>query len=480
MLSGVFFGGCAGWRAVESPPSLPAPDTYLQLDSIAVSPQGLWWNEFGDETLDTLMIQAFESNFSFRQRLAQTEQVRQQYIAARASWFPLLSASGSFTESDYLGEGGFNISDLQSGKTPIFLPQTYSVSATAAWELDLFGKLHAGRQAAGADLTASREDLNAFALSLSSQLARSWYGVVALRAQKELLDRTIVTYQDNFNLVNRRYDRGVASSVDLYQAKQTLSGALSQRETVIINLSSAEHSLATLLGRYPDRENLPQAGELPEIPPPPPAGVPSELVQRRPDLRAAQARLVAADRRAAQAVANRFPSISLTGSLSGRGQDASSALDLDQMVWSAVTGLTVPIFEGGRRSANANAAEAAWKAQSAFYAQTVLNAFRDVEDALVRWRLQANVVRYLEEQVQAATMSANLAMERYLQGVTDYLPVTVQQGALFTAQRNLISARQGLIDAHIQLVLSTGGGWTEEMMQTTADFAGEQHEVSGE
>ncbi len=453
--------GCTGWRAARQPEPI-APDTYVRLvSSPGVFGDSLWWPALGDTALDAVMAEAFAQNLTLRQAVARLDQYRALYVVARSALLPTVSAAGTYSRSGDVG------SSEEAAPSPMITssPTTqYSAALSASYELDIWGRLTAGRAAAMADLHATEENLHALAATLAAQVARTYYQVAEQREQIDLLDRTISSYTDSHALVEARYQRGVARSLDVYQAETNLAGARARRAAAVAGLAAKEHALSVLLGRYPGsatdvKARLPE--ELPDIQP----GLPSELVTRRPDVKAAYWAMMAADRRSAEAAANRLPRFSLTGSVSGSSDELKDALDPDGMIWNAIANLLVPIFEGGRRRAQADAAEAGWEMAAAAYRQALLNAFREVEDGLILRQQQREYLRELEAQVRSAEASLRLATEQYLRGVSDYLPVVVAQATYFNAQSSRIAARRGLLDAHIGLVTALGGGWAAEVVE---------------
>lgn len=330
--------------------------------------------------------------------------------------------------------------------------------------MDLWGKLAAGRKAAYSDLLAGEEDVRATVLSLTSQVARLYYQVQAVRTQIDLLDKMEYSYQDYLDLTRERYRRGVANSQGVYQAESNLASVRSQKITMQAALGTMENTLSVLLGHYPDQSFSGKDLEIPDVLQDIPPGVPSELIQRRPDVRAAFHRMRAADYRWAQAVVNRYPSFSLTGSISGTGEDLENALDPDNILWNAMGNMLLPIFEGGRRQAQAKQAEAQYRELAVAYKSVLLNAFREVEDALLNGEKQHEYIEQLKRLVESRENTLRLATERYLQGVTDYLPVSIAQTASFQARSGLISAKQNMLDYRIQLVTALGGDWMDDVI----------------
>ncbi|MCB2211387.1 efflux transporter outer membrane subunit [bacterium] len=468
MLLLLLVAGCAGWRPVrdvelEQPPGefqseLPADLAGVETDR--------WWKAFDDPTLDALIDSAFHHNLTFAQMLARHQQARASLNIARGSWFPGVNGSASYQEQGYLeGEGTNPFAGGNYNPAAQFaIEELWNVGLTATYELDLWGKYHANRQGALATFRASEEDLRAYTLSLSALVSRAWYGAVTLRRQQQLIDSTLTTYSNNLKLIEERYMRGVATSSDLYQARTTLAGARADAETNSAQLASAEHALSILMADYPRTGwtdgNFTLPSEVPDVAP----ALPSELVQRRPDVRAEYQRLVAADRAAAEAVAGLFPSFSLTGQLSGRSVELQDALDPKSIVWSGIGSVSVPIFNGGKLWNASRAAEAGWKAQVAAYKMAVLTAFQEVEDALVNNARLEEALRHRQDQANAARASLRVATDNYLRGVTNYLPVTIAQSAYIGAERAMIQARYSLLDARISLATALGASWMDDVL----------------
>ncbi len=469
--------GCAGWRAARQP-EIAVPEAFRQPHVPgAVKGDRIWWTAFGDTTLDRLMEEALADNLTLAQALARLRQLAAARTMAQATWFPWITAQGTWTESGTVEEGkevsgGGVVPGVGSAMVATSAPR-FAVGLAASYELDLWGRLWSSRDAATADWHAGASDVDAVLLTLSAQVARTYFSLVELRLQDRLLKETVAAYEDSYALVSARYQQGLTASVDVYQAQTNLAAARAQRSQVAASLARAEHELSVLLGRYPRQEIVP-AGErgVPASPDSVPPGLPSDLIQRRPDVRAAYWRLLAADRRAAEAVAQRLPTFSLTASITGSDDELSDAFDPAHMIWKTVGNLVLPVFEAGRRKANAERAEAAWEGALAAYEQAVLTAFREVEDALVAGRRQRETVTHLEAQVRAARATLRVATDRYLQGVSDYLPVMVAQSAHLNAQRGLLSAQRALADARVALVTALGGGWmsarTRALAQETA------------
>jgi len=443
--------GCALHRPQRIEPPVAAPDSFLEdpgtaaaLDSV-----GCWWPAFGDSMLDSLMQAAFARNLYLEQAYARLEQSVALARTGRAARFPQVEAGGRASRDKQLAAwfGGTG--------------NTYSLSATAGFELDLWQKLKSRDRAAAIRAQASREDLSTLYLGISAQVADLYYLIVEQRAQLELTERTIASYREILEIVQRRYTEGIAPAIDIYQARQNLSMALAARPLYEAGLASAEHALSVLLGDYPHSGFAGELTALPEMPAAFPAGLPSELLLRRPDVKAAMLRAAAGDAEIGAALAERFPSINLLGSY-GSYRSIFGSRDISGTVWNLVASLAMPLFDGGRRRAETDRTRAAYREALAAYQQTVLEAFKEVEDALAANRTTEERIRRIEERVQSTSAMLRLAVENYSQGLTAYLPVLTAQSLDYETRSRLLSARRRLISDRISLARALGGNWMDE------------------
>ncbi|MBU0520055.1 efflux transporter outer membrane subunit [bacterium] len=451
--------GCAGWRPVREAELPPAPEQYLNASLTGDACDDAWWEVFADPALDSLMLEMFSRNLTLEQAVARLDQSRAGSVAARAGWFPAIMAQGSYVENGEVEDEASVVPNMALDQDP------FSGSLAASYEIDVWGKVAAGYAAAHAGYHASHEELRALTITMSAQLARSYYLVTELSHQLHLLNQTVTSYQNSFTLVLSRYNRGIVTSQDVYQSKTLLASAKAQRTLVDANLKTAQHGLSVLLVEYPRNDFIPYRPQIPTSLETIPVGVPSDLINRRPDVRAAYFRMISADRSAAEAVAARLPSFWVTGSLSQSGEEIKDLLNPEGMIWSVIGNVTAPLFQGGRLQANSARAEALFRESLSHYKATVLNAYYEVENALVRLESLSNYVNQLEVQVASAEASLRLTNQNYLRGITNYLNVVVAQTTYFNARNSLIAAQIDLVDAYISLSVAVGGGWTDEMIE---------------
>lgn len=442
--------GCTVHRSGNLRPAVPVPEQFVEGSIQSASSLNRWWEWFGDPWLNALMQEAFSNNLDLARAYARLEQSEALVGVVAASQWPTLNAGG---QSSRQSQQSF------LGKTT---GTNYSLSVSAGYEIDLWKKFSSRTKAARFDAEVSAEDVQAAYLGLSARLADFYYLAAEQRLQLKLTDLTIASFEDTLSRVERRYEAGLVRPVDVYQARQNLAAVRAARPVFEANLALAEHALAVLLGKYPDRKS---AGSLTDLPSPPsfPTGIPSNVLQLRPDIRAAFLRIQAADARVASAIAERFPSINLLGAY-GTSSSVLGPLTISGPFWNLIGELTQPVFDAGRRKSEVERTKAALRENVVSYKQTVLTAFQEVEDTLAGNTATEERISRLEEEAEASASSLRLSLEHYMQGLSDYLPVLTAQQLDFEAQRRLIEARRQLISNRISLARAIGGTWMQEEM----------------
>jgi len=443
--------------------ALPAalPEHYLeqtaQQRATGAAPQR-WWLSFHDPRLNRLMDELFAESLELEQAFARLEQSRALLRSADSGRYPTLNLEaqrGRSSQPQFIGE-------LNGA--------TWQVAAAAAFEIDLWGRLAARSDAARKDLAAGFEDLKTLYLSLSAQLADLYYLAVAQRARIELTEQSVVSFADTVALVESRYRQGLVPAIDVYQARQNLTAARAERHQSEADLALAEHAIAVLIGRYPDRDSAGALQILPTTMQAFPLGLPSELIAARPDLSATLRRVEAADAGIAAAIAERFPRINLIGNYGRSHQETSIGL-IEGNFWNLLGQLSMPLIDAGRRKAEVVRSRAVLREAVARYQQQVLQAFREVEDALAENRQTELRIEQLAQTEVATAATLRLSLDRYLSGLTDYLPVLTAQRAHFDTRNRLLSARQQLISARIGLARALGGNWMNETIEQRLNIA---------
>lgn len=411
-----------------------------------------WWLAFADRRLEGMIQQMLAQNLEITQALARLEQLEAILGGARSTLSPTLGADGRVGRSS------------QPGISGDFTGETQQWSLAASYELDLWGKLAARRRAAHADFVAGKLETETVYLGLTAHLAELYFRAIEAQAQLILTDQTVASTAETLKRVEERYRRGLVPAVDLYQARQSYTAAQAVRPQHEAGLAQAEHAIGVLLGGYPGRLLEGVAGQLPPAPLLSGVEIPSSLIARRPDLQAALQRIAAADARVAAAIADRFPSLNLTASYGEMRQSAATGL-LSGDFWSLLGSLTAPVMDGGRRRAEVDRSKAQLQEAIAAYQQAVLVAFREVEDALVGNRTGEERVQKLDASVAATGATLRLAEDRYLHGITDYLPVLSAQRADFEGRGRLLEARRKVLNERISLARALGGGWMAKELE---------------
>jgi NodT family efflux transporter outer membrane factor (OMF) lipoprotein len=446
----VFASGCSPHKTGRVDVSVDVPSEYSS--SAHMTSQAdtgyRWWEAFEDTRLNDLVDEAFRNNLDIAQAFSRLEQARAAAGITGAARWPVLSASGS---------AGRTASGPQAS-------DSYKLSAAVGYELDLWKKLSSRARAARLDAAATEEQLKAIYMSVSAELAEMYYMTIEQRAQIRLTDLTIESLKSTLNMVNMRYGSGTVPALDVYQSRQNLASASAQRPVFESNLAVTLNGLSVLLGRFPTSETGGEEADLP-VPPDFPVGIPSDLMAERPDIRAALMRVRAGDERVAAAVADRFPSFNLVGSYGGSSDQLKSVLESPNILWNLLVEVSMPIIDGGRRKAEALRTKASLEESVIAYHQTILRAFREVNDAISRNTSSKKRIGLLQDVVSTSDDTLRLTLKRYSQGLIDYLPVLNAQQRLFDSKRALLSARRQLISDRIQLARALGGAWVDEEIE---------------
>ncbi len=429
----------AGLGACATPTESSPRDAGLELpatwsgapDAPTGEPPDAWWSGFGDARLDALVDEALEHNRDLHAAAARVEAaVARARIAGSDLWPQLaLNGSGDRSRSVFVN---FPFGTTGSGP-PDITATTYRASLDLTWELDLWGRIRAGKLAAESDVEATGADLRAARLSIAARTASGWFACVEANEQLELARASAQSFRRTADQVRQRFDAGVRPALDLRLALADADAADALVERRRRERDAALRELQILVGRYPDAALEPGA-DLPAIDAPVPAGLPSELLERRPDLVAAERRLAAADARVGEARANLYPRLSLTASGGATSADLQDLTDLDFRIWSLGANILAPLFEGGRLRANVDLQDALRKEAIARFAASVLQALREVESALAAGQMLATEVQRRTAQVEQASAARALSEDRYSRGLDDII-------TLSTAQRRELDAR---------------------------------------
>jgi len=407
-----------------------------------------WWQVFQDPQLQELIRTALKQNYDLQIATERINQARAQVAVTRSSLFPQLQANSNFAGGR---EGHF-----QTKYNFLIL------TADAAFQLDFFGKLRRATEAARAELLATQDARQTVILTLVSDVASDYFALLELDLQLQITRETVKTQEDSVKLTTLRVEHGVATKLDVLQAQQTLDTANAQIPDLERQIAQEENAISILLGNYPQSvsRGRPLVGQT--LPPDVPPGLPSALLERRPDIREAEQILVAANAEIGVAKAQFFPQISLTGSAGGafgRSSAFSSLMSSQLGIWSYGANVSQPVFTGGALKGNLKSAQSQYQQALLAYRQTIQRAFGDVSDALIGYQ-QLHEVRVRQEDTVADLQeSVRLSNLRYSGGTTTYLEVLDGQRALFAAELTLAQARGNEYQSLVQLYRSLGGGW---------------------
>jgi multidrug efflux system outer membrane protein len=448
----VLLGGCTLGPDYERP-ELDTPVSYVQPvqvgESFANTP---WWELFDDPQLQTLIETALVENQDLGIAVARIEEFRAILGITRADQFPTvdIAASGSRTDASQNSFPG-NATDQ--------LVDNFRLSGDVFFELDLFGRLRRSSEAARAELLAVEENRRNITISLIANVATTYMLLRDLDAQLEIARRTETARADSLEIIAARFEKGTVPRLDVDQAEIELAVAIAAVATAERAVAQTEHSMSVLIGRNPGAiaRGLPLDQQT--VPPDIPAGLPSELLQRRPDVLASEAALAAQTARVGVAEALRWPSISLTGSLGFESDDLSTLTDSGSDFWSAGGSILQPLFNSGRNRSRVDAEVARTEQALLQYQQTVLRAFAEVEDALVAVRTYRREHEARTRQVAAARNAAKLSRARYNGGVTSYLEVLDIERSLFSAELSESETLRLYINSIVELYKALGGGW---------------------
>lgn len=426
-------------------------------------PRGNWWSAFGDPRLDALLAQVSVSNQSLVAAEAQFRQSAALAQTARAAWFPSLNAGLAETRSRPSGTTGPVIGAATSKRT------IYSAPLNFAWEVDLWGRVRRSVEASESTAQASAADVENARLSLQAQLAQDYFLLRALDAQKRLLEATVAAYAKSLELTNNRYRTGVVARIDVAQAEAQLKSAQAQLLDLGVQRAQLEHAIAVLTGRPPAGFAIESAEHAPK-PPAAPSALPAELLERRPDIAAAERRVAAANAQIGVAEAAWFPTATLSASYGFQTAAAAQWFTLPSRFWSIGPALALQLLDGGRRAAASDQAIAAYDAAVANYRQVVLTGFQEVEDNLAALRILEEEARVQGEAAAAAEKSLEYSLNQYKAGITTYLQVVSAQATALSAQRTSADILARRMTASVQLVKALGGGWEASTLPGPADI----------
>ncbi|MCE0499090.1 MAG: efflux transporter outer membrane subunit [Methylacidiphilales bacterium] len=453
------------------PPTVPQPAKYQESgpwkeanprDDIS---KGDWYKVFHDAELTALEEQAQLANQSLRAAAARVSEARALARQSQADFFPSVDFSGTGSRQRTSPNNGQLVAQTPVGTAthPYTFTSATVVPFDLSYEVDVWGKLRRAFESAGASAQASLADYETALLSLKAELATEYFALRTADGQIDVQRRTIESYKQNLDLTNSRFQGGISTQLDVEQAKATLASAQAQLAELDASRAQLEHAIAVLVGVPPEGFVI-KFSPLRSGPPSIPAGLPSDLLERRPDVAAAERRVAAQNAQIGVAIAAYFPVIQLTGQTGFDSGDLGLLFNWESRIWSYGPSIQFPIFEGGRIAANIKQQRATYEENVADYRQSVLVAFQNVEDSL-------SSLRYLAQQEEAENRAfvayknaLDLTNSRYTTGLVSYFDVIQAQGLELGAEQLTVQIKGNQIATTIQLIKALGGGWADSQL----------------
>lgn len=481
----LLLSACAAVGPNYSRPSVDAPTAYKELDGWKqAQPQdavlrGAWWEAYGDPLLNSLVAQVSISNQNLVQAEARFRQARALVQSARSAYYPTVGANLSSTRSSAGGRSGSSGQStrvLSDGTTTTTTgngsggsTSSNTLTLDANWEIDLWGRVQRTVEAERANALASAGDLEAIRLSAQAQLAQSYFSLRSVDSEQALLERTLTDYERSVKLTQNQYDAGIVAKSNLILAQTQLKTTQAQALDLGVQRAQLEHAIALLIGKAPADFSISTA-QLAAVVPAIPVSVPSELLERRPDVAAAERRVEAANAEIGVAKAAYFPRLSLSATAGAQSSVLGNLLSLPNRFWSLGPALAATLFDGGARRAQVANATAAYDGTVAAYRQTVLTGFQEVEDNLAALRILEAESLVQDEAVKLARRSVELSNNQYKAGIITYLSVIQVQAAALNNERTALDILNRRLAASVLLVKALGGGWTSASLPVAASL----------
>jgi outer membrane protein, multidrug efflux system len=449
-------GGCAVGPNYKRPPT-PTPQNFrFATNQTATSFGDLpWWQAFRDPMLQDLIGTALTNNYDLKQAVARVEQARNQYLVVRSPLFPQVNYNGD------IGRGRnavFNTPTPQDGA----VLSSAQVNLNAFWEIDFWGRIRRLSESARAQYFATQDARRGVMVTLVSDVATAYFRLLDLDQELQILRASTNDYSRTYRIFSDRKTNGVASRLETDRAAAALATAAANIPTIEEQIATTENEINLLLGRSPGPVPRQSLTNLPPQAPEIPAGLPSDLLRRRPDVLASEQSLISANALIGASIADFFPRIGLTTFIGKVSPELSAFTAGTANAWNVGGNMVGPLFQGGRLVAEYRGAKARFDEARAAYYQSLLIAMRDVSNALIARQKQAEARFYDEQAAAALGESVHLATERYLNGKSSYLDVLLAQQDLYPAQRAQAQAQAGELIAIVQLYRALGGGWQPE------------------
>jgi NodT family efflux transporter outer membrane factor (OMF) lipoprotein len=456
LLSGCAVGPDYKRPEIETPAAYKEAGDWKPAQPQDEAPRGNWWEAYGDAGLNALVPRIEISNQNVRAAEAQYRQATALLGAAQAARFPTLTGNFTATRSQGASSAATAASGGEAGNGPI--RNSVRPSLTASWEADVWGGLARNVEANEASAQASAADLQAALLSAQAKLVQSYLQLRINDAQQRLLTQTVAAYERSLEITKNRFEAGIAGRVDVAQAEAQLQSTRAQAIDLRAQRAQLEHAIAVLLGKAPAAFAIAAASSVPKLPAMP-GGLPSELLERRPDIAAAERRMAQANAQIGVAQAAFFPTLTLNASAGYQNSSLAQLFTLPFRFWSVGPALAMTLFDAGARSSQKQAAVAAYDKTVATYRQTVLSAFQEVEDNLAALQVLAEEAEAQRAAAKAAAEALALTENQYQAGIVSYLNVVTTQAASLSAARAELDVAGRRLVANTTLLKALGGSW---------------------
>ena len=424
-----------------------------------------WWSVYDDATLDSLEKQIDVSNQTLKASEAAWREALALVTEARAGLLPTVGVDATGSRSG--GPGSARTAGVSSSPPVAVHPANqFELNGVASWDIDIWGKIRRTVESNVANARASEADLAAARLSAQAQLAIDYIALRVADEQQHLLDETVEAYKRSLEITQNQYHVGVVAKADVITAETQLDGAESQQIAIGVTRATLEHAIAVLIGKPPGDFSLPPA-TLGTVVPVIPIGVPTALLERRPDIAAAERRMAAANAQIGIAVSAYFPDLTLNGSYGFANSVVSGLVKAPNNLWSFGGTAADTLLDFGARPAQVRQARAAYDASVANYRQTVLAAFQQVEDELATLRILEQQVQVQEQTVKSANLAVQLTLNQYKAGTVAYTSVVTAQTIAFGDAQTLLNIRQTRLTASVTLIEALGGGWNAASLGTS-------------
>jgi NodT family efflux transporter outer membrane factor (OMF) lipoprotein len=462
--------GCAVGPNYHRPPA-PVPQRFKEAEGWKpaepreAASGANWWSVYDDATLDSLEKQIDISNQTLKASEAAWREATALVTQARSALLPVIGGNATGTRSGGPGAGA-SVAAGAAAASQSHPRNQFELAGTGVWDIDIWGKIRRTIESDVANARASEADLAAARLSAQAQLAIDYIALRVADEQQQLLNETVEAYKRSLEITQNQYQVGVVAKADVITAETQLDGAKSQQIAIGVTRATLEHAIAVLIGKPPGDFSLPPA-TLGVVVPVIPIGVPTALLERRPDIAAAEQRMAAANAQIGIAVSAYFPNLTLNGSYGYASSVVSGLVKAPNNLWSFGGTAADTLLDFGARPAQVRQARAAYDAAVANYRQTVLSAFQQVEDELATLRILEQQVQVQEQTVKSANLAVQLTLNQYKAGTVAYTSVVTAQTIAFGDATTLLNIRQSRLTASVVLIEALGGGWSAASLGTS-------------